>query len=415
MKHRHSRRLFWSLFMLGIAIGNVSAENVTPLTPEYENASLSIEDAAFQILTKSPGFKADIFSFKSLESDLKTASNLPDPEIGGEYLVMPKDVENRWAAQIEWGLEWPGVYSAKGKEAKSKMIAADKAIYEQRINKITEIKDLLLDYILCRQKLNLLNELDRNNKQIYELSEAHLNSGQMTLLDLNKVKIEYSNIKGAIAAVEVEEADLISTISDIYGEDCREILKSVTCKFPEIYLPSEIDMAQIRKNAPAVQSAMAETQTAREGKKVSRMEALPSISVGYKHQYEDKMHFNGAILGISIPIFSSRGKQKAADAQILEAEYKMETTASSVELDVKSLMTRLKLMQQQIAEIRPLVENIDYNTILIKYYEEGLISLLDYITERNYFTNAAIEFVGLRHAASKTQNELNKYLLTYNF
>ena len=145
------------------------------------------------------------------------------------------------------------------------------------------------------------------------------------------------------------------------------------------------------------------------------MEAFPSLSVGYKHQYEDGMHFNGAVLGISIPIFSSRGKQKAANAEIMEADYKVETTAMTIETEANSVLKRLKLLKRQIDEISPLVESIDYEPILLKAYQEGILSLLDYITERNYFANAAVELVSLRYSAAKAQIQLSKYFQTYNF
>lgn len=417
MKFKYSKHFYLSLGILLLSINSISAQNDNYFSDELASPSkgISLEETAMKLLLQSPGFQAEIYSLQSIDADLRTASNLPDPELGGEYLVMPSDVDNRWAAEISWGLEWPGVYHAKSKEARSKMTAADKAVYAQRIDKLSEIKGLLLDYILCRQKCVLLKELDKNNKEIYELSEAKTHNREMQILDLNKVKIEYSNIKSALAALYLEESEIIGGLSEIYGKNCREILEKMECKFPEIYLPSDVDLSLLKENAPSYQSALAEAETARQGKKVLKMEALPSLSIGYKHQYEDGMHFNGAMLGISIPIFSSRGKQKAANAQILEADYNVESTYFSIETEVNSLINRLTLLKNQVDEISPLVENIDYNNILLKAYEEGLLSLLDYITERNYFTNAAVEFFSLRHAAAKAQNGLNKYLQTYNF
>lgn len=407
--------LFLCAIFFCIESANAQNEDSNKLLSSSRTPEWSLEETALNILLKSPGFQADIYTLNSIWDDLKISSNLPDPELGGEYMVTPEDVDNRWAAEISWGIEWPGVYGAKSREAKSRMNVADKTIYAQRIEKIAEIKDLLLDYILCRQKIVLLDELDKNNKKIYELSEAQARSEEMTILDLNKVKIEYSNIKGARANILNEEAEIISALSEIYGANCRDILMNMDCSFPDINIPRDIDINQIRDHSPIYQTAVAEAVTAREGKKVSKMEAFPSLSLGYKHQFEDGMHFNGATIGISIPIFSSKGKRKAADSKILEADYKVETTAVTIETEINSLIERLKILQFQIEEISPYVENVDYNSILIKAFDQGLISLLDYISERNYFTNAAVEFITLRHAAAKTRNGLNKYLQTYDF
>ena len=373
--------------------------------------ALSLDKTALEILRNSPSYKSETYSLESAIGNLKTESNLPDPEASGEYLVMPRDVDNRWTAQIEWGLEWPGVYGARGKEAKSKMTVAEKQIMVQRADRLAEIKDLLLDYIRSHRKLMLLEELSRNNDTIYRLAEEVARGGEITVLDLNKIKLEYANIRVAKATIYDEEAEVVGDLSRIYGKDCRELLESMECEFPEINLPSEEEVSLIKKRAPAVQAALAEAETAKMGKKVAKMEALPSISLGYKHAFEDGMHFNGAVFGVSIPIFSSRGKQKAAQSDILDAEYRAEAASLEIENEAMAALRRLRLITQQINEIAPIVENADYNAALLKAYKGGLISLIDYIADRNYFTNAAVELVSLRHNAAKALAFLQRYLI----
>lgn len=375
----------------------------------------SINETALRILTDSPEFASENYNLESECLALATAANLPDPEVGGEYLVMPRDVVNRWAAEITWGLEWPGVYGARSKEAKMKMSSAQKALIAARAERLAEIKDLLLDYVRCRSKLLLLEELSQNNDTIYKLAEQAARGGEMTLLDLNKVRLEYANIRVAKATLLDEEAELMAEISKIYGKNCSDLLAAMECEFPEIILPSEEQLQLIKENAPAVQSALAEAEAARKAKKVSKMEALPSLTVGYKHQYEDLMHFNGAILGISIPIFSSRGKQKAANAEILNAEYKAEAAALEAESEAMATMRRLELILRQIEEIAPIIENADYNATLLKAYQNRVITLIEYISDRNYFTNAAMELVSLRHNAAKAQAFLQRYLSPPSF
>ena len=375
-----------------------------------KNKAASLSETAIEILKKSPAFQAEIYSLEAAEKNLATASNLPDPEASGEYLVLPKDVDNRWAAQLEWGVEWPGVYGARGREAAGKLNAAEKAVMAQRAERLAEIKDLLLDYVRCYQKLLLLEELTKNNDTIYSLAEQAARGGEMTLLDLNKVKLEYANIRVAKATILDEQAEVVGNLSQIYGRDCTPILSQMECVFPEIMIPSEEEISLIKEKAPVVLSALAEAETAHQSKKVAKMEALPSLSLGYKHAFEDGMHFNGAVFGVSIPIFSSHGKQKAAKADILEAEFKAEATAQEIETEAMANLKRLKMITGQIEELTPILENVDYNSTLLKAYKSGVISLIEYLSDRNYFTNAALELVSLRHNAAKTLAFLQRYL-----
>ena len=375
----------------------------------------NINETALEILRNSQDFKSEILEFKSLESSLKTDNNLPDPQLDGEYLVAPGDETNRWATELSWGIDWPGVYSAKGKEAKKKLSAAEVALNNKRTERLFEIKSLLLDYILCKQKLLLLDQLTNNNDSIYRLSKKAAENEELTVLDLNKIRLEYANIKGAKATVLAEEASIESDLTALAGIDCSGVLKELDCEFPIIYLPAEEMIGEKIKSAPVVNLAKSEVEAARQSKKVARMEALPSLSIGYKHAYEDGIHFNGGLLGISIPIFSSRGKQKAADASILEAEFKVDAATQSVESRVQQSLSKLKLLKQQIDEIEPILNNSDHNAILLKAYKSGLITMVDYLTERNYFINAAMEFLSLKHSAAMAQIELSKSLETVDF
>lgn len=373
----------------------------------------SLDETAIYILKNSPQFQSENHSLESVMKNLRTASNLPDPEASGEYLVLPKDVDNRWAVQLEWGVEWPGVYGARRKEAGSKLTAAEKQLMAQRAERLAEIKDLLLDFIRCRQKLLLLEELSQNNDTIYRLAEEAARGGEMTVLDLNKVRLEYANIRVAKATLLDEQSEIIGNISQIYGKDCMALLESMDNQFPPIVIPSEEEVSMVKDYAPVIQAARADAMIARESKRVAKMEALPSLSLGYKHAFEDGMHFNGAVFGVSIPIFSSRGKQKAAEAEIRDAEYKAEVTTTEIETEAMATLKRLRLIEQQIAEIAPIVENSDYNTALLKAYKAGVITLIEYISDRNYFTNAAVELVSLKHNAAKALAFLQRYI-NYN-
>lgn len=373
-------------------------------------SALTINETAYEILKNSPGYKYDMYSLEAASKSLATESNLPDPELGGEYLVLPSDVDNRWAVELTWGLEWPGVYGARSREAKSKLSAAEKEILSQRADKLAEIKDLLLDYIRTQKKLLILDELSQNNDTIYRLAEQASRGGEMTVLDLNKVRLEYANIRVAKATLLDEKGEIISSLNEIYGADCEPVLSQMVCEFPKIEMPSQQELDLISQNAPSIQLAKAQADAARMGKRVAKMEALPSITFGYKHAFEDAMHFNGAVLGVSLPIFSSKGKKKAADAEIAAADFKLETVRQEIENEALASIKRLETITQQINEIAPIIENADYNDALLKAYKGGAITLIEYISDRNYFTTAAVELVSLRHNAAKTLAFLQRYL-----
>ena len=371
---------------------------------------ITLESVALTILEQGPETIAEGFEMGRAYSNLSTSANLPDPEVGGEYLFAPASEDNRWAAEVNWGVEWPGVYGARKKEARSQVDATEKMINARRAQRLAEIKGLLLDYIRCQKKLSLLEELNANNDSIYMLAEQSHRGGEMTVLDLHKVKLEYANIRGAKAALLDEEAGVVQQLSAIYGKDCRKLLGNLDCDFPEILLPTDAQMASIRENAPTVVESRAKEESAAQGIKVARMEGLPSLSVGYKHAYEEMTHFNGAMLGVSIPIFSNRGKKRQAEVEYLDSRFQTDRTINEAMTEAEISLRRLRQIDEQIKEVAPIVEQADYNATLLKAYHGGVITLIEYLTDRNYFTTAAMELVNLRHTAARLQVELHKYL-----
>ena len=375
----------------------------------------SLNETALFILKESPEFKTQNLSLASFEASARLDGNLPDPQIDGEYLVAPADESDRWGAELSWSLEWPGVYNARAKEAAQRIEATRLALRAERLAQLTQIKTILLDYILCKKKLALLEELEINTDSIFRLSEKAAQGGEITALDLNKARLEYANIRVAKAAHLNDQASYISDLSEYLGFDASPLLSELEIEFPQLYTPSSDELAALNHISPSVKAALAQAEVAVKNKRVAKMSALPSLSVGYKHAYEDGMHFNGALLGVSIPIFSSRGKSKAAQAALSEAQFKAEAEALKNITEIELLVKKLSLIKFQIEEISPIIRGSDHNDILLKAYTNGLISMLDYLAERNYFTNANNELLSLQHDAAVTQAQLEEFTSAVDF
>lgn len=372
--------------------------------------TLSFNNTALSILNGAPATHSDSLAFVSYEESLRTAANLPDPQLEGEYLVAPEGETDRWGAEVSLQLEWPGIYNARKKEAARKLEAARSKMRADRYEKLTEIKSLLLDYIYLSKKLKIINELQKSNDSIYKFAQRAATAGEITVLDLNKIKLENANLRITRASIINDQGENISALTKIYGKDCSNILAQMNCEFPEIMVPENSEVKNISQNNYNVIAAIQEADARKTGKDIVHMEAFPSISVGYKHAFEDGIHFNGATVGISIPIFSSRHKKKVAKADITEAEFNAMSIEETIEAEANILIKRLSLLQEQINEMKPIIHDNDHSALLLKAYESGLISMIDYLTERNYFTNASLELLSLQHTAAKIQVSLSNLI-----
>ena len=377
--------------------------------------SLTFDQTARHLFMGSSVYESETLSYETTYHELQSSNNLPDPELGGEFLAAPAGESNRWAAELTWEAEWPGVYHARGQEKDARINEAKALLKDKRRERLAEIKILLAEYIILQRKLTLIEELDQSNDSIYEIGVGNAKEGMMTVLDLNKIKLERANVKGMRAAVADEIMENIAALSSLYGKDCSGLLSRMELKLPDIYIPAEEELSEIAQKAPSVELADAVVEVAKAGEKVASRELLPSFGIGYKHAYEEGMHFNGGTLGISLPIFSGRKKKEAAKAAIKEADFNALAARESLLAELQQLTRRLGSMNERTKEIASVLDRGDQFELLLSAYREGVITLVDYLAERNYFINAEIEYLSLLKSVAIVSITLDSYMSADDF
>ena len=372
--------------------------------------AVSPDEVALQILTQSPETLKGVGKVSVLGEELRSVSNLPDPEVEGEYLVAPAGETNRWGAGISWGLEWPGVYSARRAAADGQLNVAMAEMMVSRNETLTEIQNYLLDYIFASSQLKMLKEIQAANDSVSLLAERSFKGGEVTRLDLGKLRIERASIAARIAEVETSLMEAKASLSELNGSDCSSLLEGLDTQLPHAVVPTRQDIDNALAASPEVVAAYRRLEQARLEGKVAAREGLPNLTIGYNHAFEDGIHFNGASLGISIPMFSNRGKKHAAKVKETVAEAELEMARNQVGLTLEDGVARLNRMNARIEDLSKAIDSTDDMALLSKAYSGGLITLIDYINERNYFLEARFSLLDLRYNAAKLRLTLHSLL-----
>ncbi len=365
------------------------------LPSEAEVFDLTVE----KLIADSPALNAYAADRDAAILESKTLGNLPDPEVEGEYL-RGTDGSNRWNAGLSWNLDWPGVYSARNKEGK--LIAdAEKIRFESQRRQVRlEVAQALSDYIKANQRLAVLNKLSDATDSISSIVDTGIKLGHLTNLDANKISIERARLQLRIVEEEQSLSEALQQIAALCGGEATSSLSSSNLSFsgqhpqPKEYYLSKID------TYPEIRLAQTQILQSEAAAKVISAEALPSLSIGYAHAFEEETHFNGGTLGISLPIFSSSGKKKAAQAKKRAAELSAEAQQEALSAQISSISDRLIAIQEAISKTEPVFKNDSPQLLLLKAYINGRISLLEYIQERSFYTEAELDLIDLQ--ASKT-------------
>lgn len=389
-----NKRNFYLLTLAGLSCADLFA--ITP--QEAANAILSRNGDRLQIVVEQ--------NAKDLET--RTLANAPDPSLEGDYMVMPEGVDNRWSVGIGYEMEWPGVYKSRrdlGKAMRDANAAdADAGVYEKYIEILQEIGT----YLYAERRIDMMRNIQSATDSLHSAAVRATKGGQMSRLNLSKITLEQGRINTVIANLEAEKNGSEGNLKTLNGGyDCNALLKSIDREW--VMTPTHsLDeyLAEARTN-PQLHKAIAELKVAERNVGVAKAEGLPNLSIGYHHDFEDAMHFNGATLGVSIPLFSNRGKVKAAQAAQAVAEYQVTVTTDKVESEITALYEEVQLIDQALKVPMEVFASTDYNTLLLKAYKGGELSLTDYLQERSWFSEAHMDFLELQY-----QREQKMWLLS---
>lgn len=378
------------------------------LTTVAQNYNVLLET----IVENNPQIAAMEASVVSKKFALKSENNLPDTEVGFEHQWGPEEIGNKWSFGISQGFEWPGVYRARSKATQS---ASEAMVFLNRSNyldKLLEIKLLFIDIVNTRKNIAVMEEVLEHMAQLKEKYHNGFRQGEVTILDVNKIDIEYISVSRRCNELNVQLSMLKNSLTALNGgNDCEAVISTLD-EYPQDMILSENDYVDmIKQNDPMLNynSLMAKSQALTV--KVARLKNLPGFSLGYLHVNELGTHFNGFKIGLALPIFSNRNKVSASKTLLRSLEYE----ETSVEIEKLSMMyndrAKVLVLYNEIEDYRAVFEDSNNIKLLKKALDGGEISLLTYLQEVNYFLSAQREYMDIVYQYHYALARLNRYEL----
>lgn len=335
------------------------------------------------------------------------ASSLADPEIDFEHLWGKTSNDNRWNVGLTQSFDWPGVY-AKRKAAAKAQSAAMAYLYDEKCVDVSlQAKEAMINAVYANKRLEMLRAVQNNIKELSQLVKDGYSKGQLTVLDVKKINLELFSITTKISDVEQELAEAVSDLFALNAShDMNVDLQNYSAeqfKSLDNYL-EEIDQVDPQVLA-AKQSAKASALTA----KAASASRLPGFSVGYRHAYEDGIHFNGFSVGINLPLFARR---KAAEVALLEAQsasFDAISETSRVQSEVIAMYNNAARHRKLLDELGTVTLDETYPDLLLMAYKGGELNALNYLLELNYFIEARTDLLSTEHCLRSDLARLNKY------
>ena len=377
------------------------------LAPNIE--ANNIDYVLQQIKLNNTQLKALNAEIEAQTADIKSSNNLSDPTIDGAYLFGVGSIGDKWELGVSQEFDWPGIYSARGKVNKARIEALAQSYAQKQIQIFSEARNICLEIICLNRRIKFENNILANLDSLYDKSLKGLEYGEISILDTNKLKIERLGVTQSIAG---NKALLQAKIKQLEGLNGNIPLNDVASlsDYPEQQLHSLDEyLSQMKASDPQLRQISSEIEASIKQASVTRMQNLPKFSLGYRHVNEIGDHFNGVGVGLSIPVFENRGKNKAAKAQAIASQLSFDDVISTRTAEITASHQKAVAVRQQLDGYRDALLKCNNIEILDKALYGGQISLINYLLELRYFIEAQNALIDIEFEYNTLITDLNKY------
>ena len=278
----------------------------------------------------------------------KSTNNLPDPQLSGYYLPFGYNTTDAYTEyQISQSFEFPTVYAVRGKWNDLKSQQLQTAYAERRQEVLLNAKKYLIELNFLQKQKAIETERRIQSKQVFDQIQELFDKEQVGILDLNKAKIAWIQEQFVVEQIESELQILMSKLKTLNGDKPLDGLSA------EMILSAEmksIDNLWQEKLAaePALQELQAREATSLQKIKLEKNKVLPNVALGYNYQGVNGSNYSGFFGGLSIPLWNSKNKVKAAQANY---EYQLSNTqviTTSLYAQFQESFNRYQLMLKKI-------------------------------------------------------------------
>ncbi len=351
------------------------------------------------------------YFIESQQLENKSTNNLPDPQLSGYYLPYGDNITDTYTEyQISQSFEFPTVYAARGKWNDLKSVQIQTAYAKKRQEVLLNAKEFLIELAFLNKQKAIETERRTQSKQVFDQIQELFNKDAVGILDLNKAKIAWIQEQFVVEQIESDIQILLSKLKTLNGGKPLDGLLSM------VALPIEIESIENLwqeklANDPSLQELKTNEVASLQKVKLEKNKVLPNVALGYNYQGVNGNNYSGFYGGLSIPLWSSKNKVKAAQANYEYQQSNTHVTTTSFYSQFKETYNRYQLIRSKYNEYQTTMSNLESEKLLFKAYMLGEYSFMNYYVELQFYRNASDKMLQMGKELQLLQAQLLKHQL----
>lgn len=333
------------------------------------------------------------------------AENAPEgPELEFEHLWASSSSDKKWNIGLTQELSFPGLYRARSQAADSRAEASAIVLFGIKADKALNAKLAMLDIINAHARRKLYTTIHDNLSRIADLTQRQYAGGNATILSLRKMQLAVLDNESAIATIDTDIEGLFASLAG----------SGVVVPAKDTDLWNEYPLQTFDKNDSATDAylrslADATDRANKSEARAVRMQAWPTLALGYRHAFEENQHFNGLSISLRLPSFSQSKRRRAAALEARAATLDVTETDLRTKTEETGLKATAEKLSEEIARYRELLGDDSYLRLLAKSYDGGELNVIDYLQEINLYTESRLNYLDLLYRYNLALARLNRY------
>lgn len=368
--------------------------------------SQTVDDILNQIEQNNTELKAYQSYIDGQKLQDKSGNNLPNPQLSGYYLPFGEHQSDDYTEfEISQSFEFPTVYAARSKWNNLKAEQLQASFTKKRQEVLLQAKQGLINLFILQKQKSIEVERKQQSQEVFQQVQALFNKEQVGILDLNKAKVAWMQEQFVVDQLETEIQNQIAILQTLNGGETM-VLDNLQLEIPfQIQTLETLWNEKLAKD-PKLLELKANEATALQNVQLEKNKVLPNLALGYNYQGVNGSNYSGIYGGLSIPLWNSKNKVKAAQAQY---EYQQSSTEVAQQLlyaQVQQEYNQYQLLFDKYTEYQNIIETLNSEDLLFKAYSLGEYSFLEYYMEVQFYRDATDKMLQMEKQLQLLQAQL---------
>jgi len=384
----------WSLLIIIVLLGSgISCYSQTSLETLISNTKENNKT----LIAANQYYEAEVIG-------ARTGNSPNNPEVEYAYLWgSPDQVGNRVDFAVTQSFDFPTAYTSRSKLSKINREQANLRLEATQQDVIVKTHQTWINAVYLNQKNTLLKKRLKNAGLIEKAFQRMFEEGEANQLQLNQAKLKFTSLKNEVDRLNIDFVKNNANISLLNGGNTFVIEDSIFPAPKDFEIDTLINWYQ---SGPQNLMFQGEVNRMEQQKDVIFNQKLPRLKAGYYQETILGTQLKGITAGITIPLWENANAVKSAKAGLAFAQTDAMRFWEQKELKVRQLYTQWQILNDQVNEMKELLNNSNNDDLLLKALESGEIALTQYYYESDFYFQNQFDLLDFQRDLYLTEAEL---------